>query len=335
MSQVRPIRRAKITSLGCYVPPRTLTNFDLEKMVATSNEWILERTGIHTRHIAEEGVATSHLAVEAARVALARRNLPPEQIEAILVCTVTPDMFFPSTACLVQDRLGAKGAWGFDLIAACSGFLYGLTAGAHMIASGAHERVLVIGADTMSRIIDYQDRATCVLFGDGAGAMLLEPAESDDEGLIDYINEVDGSGGKYLYMPAGGSLRPASHETVDKRMHYVHQDGQQVFKFAVRKMHESCSELLRRNGLTAQDVDVMLPHQANRRIIAAAADRLGLSCDRIIINIDRFGNTTAGTIPLAAQDAIDQGLLKKGGLALMAAVGAGYTVAASLWRWSY
>jgi 3-oxoacyl-[acyl-carrier-protein] synthase-3 len=335
MSQVRPIRRAKITSLGCYVPPRTLTNFDLEKMVATSNEWILERTGIHTRHIAEEGVATSHLAVEAARVALARRNLPPEQIEAILVCTVTPDMFFPSTACLVQDRLGAKGAWGFDLIAACSGFLYGLTAGAHMIASGAHERVLVIGADTMSRIIDYQDRATCVLFGDGAGAMLLEPAESDDEGLIDYINEVDGSGGKYLYMPAGGSLRPASHETVDKRMHYVHQDGQQVFKFAVRKMHESCSELLRRNGLTAQDVDVMLPHQANRRIITAAADRLGLSCDRIIINIDRFGNTTAGTIPLAAQDAIDQGLLKKGGLALMAAVGAGYTVAASLWRWSY
>ncbi|HYM11303.1 MAG TPA: beta-ketoacyl-ACP synthase III [Bryobacterales bacterium] len=335
MSQQRQLRRAKISALGCYVPPRLLTNADLEKMVDTSDEWILTRTGIHTRHIADDGMATSDLAVEAARAALAARNLSPDQVEAILVCTVTPDMLFPSTACLVQDRLGARKAWGFDLVAACSGFLYGLTTAAQMIASGAHERVLVIGSDTMSRIVDYTDRATCVLFGDGAGAMLLEPAGSDGEGLIDYLNEIDGSGGKYLYMPAGGSRRPASHETVDKRMHYVHQDGGQVFKFAVRKMYETCKELLDRNGFTAKDVDVLIPHQANRRIITASADRLGLPCDRVLINIDRYGNTTAGTIPLATRDAIDRGLLKKGGLVLMAAVGAGYTVGASLWRWAY
>ena len=335
MSQPRPVTRAKITALGCYVPPRRLTNEDLEKMVATSNEWILERTGIHTRHIAGPEAATSDLAVEAARAALEQRGLRADEIEAILVCTVTPDMLFPSTACLVQDRLGARGAWGFDLIAACSGFLYGLTTGAQMIASGAHRRVLVIGSDTMSRIVDYTDRATCVLFGDGAGAMLLEPAESGEEGLIDFIHEVDGSGGKYLYMPAGGSRRPASRETVDQRMHYVHQDGGQVFKFAVRKMHETCSALLARNGLTAKDVDVLIPHQANRRIITASADRLGIPCDRVLINIDRYGNTTAGTIPLAAQDAVDRGLLKKGSLAMMAAVGAGYTAGASLWRWAY
>ncbi len=304
-------------------------------MVETSNEWILERTGIHTRHIAGPETATSDLAAEAARAALARRGLAPGDVQAILVCTVTPDMFFPSTACLVQDRLGAKGVWGFDLIAACSGFLYGLTTGAQMVASGVHDRVLVIGADTMSRIIDYTDRATCVLFGDGAGAMLLEPAENGEEGLLDFIHEVDGSGGKYLYMPAGGSRRPATHETVEKRMHYVHQDGQQVFKFAVRKMYEACTALLERNGLTAQDVDVLIPHQANRRIITATADRMGISCDRVLINIDRYGNTTAGTIPLATQDAIERGLLKKGSLALMAAVGAGYTVGASLWRWAY
>jgi 3-oxoacyl-[acyl-carrier-protein] synthase III len=327
--------RAKITALGCYVPPRLLTNADLEKMVATSNEWILGRTGIQTRHIAADDVATSDLAVEAARAALAQRGLDPAQVEVIIVCTVTPDMFFPSTACLVQDRVGAKKAWGFDLIAACAGFVYGLTTGAQMIASGAHRRVLVIGADTMSRIIDYTDRSTCVLFGDGAGAMLLEPAESDSEGLLDFLHEVDGSGGKYLYMPAGGSRHPASHETVDSGMHYVQQDGQQVFKFAVRKMYEICSELLARNGLTPKDVDVLIPHQANRRIITATAERLGIPCDRVVINIDRYGNTTGGTVPLATQDAIERGMLKKGGLALMAAVGAGFTAGASLWRWAY
>ncbi len=327
--------RAKITALGCYVPPRLLTNDELEKLVETSNEWILGRTGIHTRHIADPEMATSDMAVEAARATLAQRGLQASDVEVIIVCTVTPDMLFPSTACLVQDKIGARKAWGFDLMAACSSFLYGLTTGAQMIASGAHRRVLVIGADTMSRIIDYTDRATCVLFGDGAGAMLLEPDESGSGGLMDFLHEVDGSGGKYLYMPAGGSRHPASHETVDKRMHYVHQDGQQVFKFAVRKMHECCAELLQRNGLTAKDIDVMIPHQANRRIITASADRLGLPCDRVIINIDRYGNTTSATLPLATQDAIERGLLKKDGLALLATVGAGYTVGAALWRWAY
>jgi 3-oxoacyl-[acyl-carrier-protein] synthase-3 len=323
-----------VTAVGCYVPPKVLTNADLEKMVDTSHEWILERTGINTRHIAAADVATSDLAVEAARAALEQRQLSPEEIEAILVCTVTPDMMFPSTACLVQERLGAKGAWGFDLVAACSGFVFGLTTAAQMIVSGAHQKILVIGSDTMSRIIDYTDRATCVLFGDGAGAMVLEASDAD-EGLIDFIHELDGSGGKYLYMPAGGSRRPASRETVDQGMHFVHQDGGQVFKFAVRKMQDTCTELLNRNGYTPRDVDVLIPHQANRRIITNAAERLGIPCDRVVINIDRYGNTTAATVPLATRDAIEQGLLKKGSLALMVAVGAGYTVGASLWRWAY
>jgi 3-oxoacyl-[acyl-carrier-protein] synthase-3 len=330
-----PLARAKITALGCYVPPKLLTNDDLERMVETSHEWILERTGIHTRHIATPDLATSDLAVEAARAALVQRGITGDQVEVIIVCTVTPDMFFPSTACLVQDRLGAKKAWGFDLSAACSGFVYGLTTAAQLVASGAHRRVLVIGADTMSRIIDYTDRATCVLFGDGAGAMLVEPADSPEEGLIDFLHEVDGSGGKYLYMPAGGSRRPSSRETVEGRMHYVHQDGQQVFKYAVRKMYESCSELLARNGMSAPDVDVMIPHQANRRIITAAADRLGIPCDRVMINIERYGNTTAGTLPLATRDALEKGKLRKGSLVLYIAVGAGFTAGASLWRWAY
>ncbi len=325
---------AKITALGCYVPPRLLSNADLEKMVETSHEWILERTGIVERHIVDEGVATSDLAAEAARRALAARGLEPRDVEAIIVATVTPDMFFPATACLVQDKLGAKGAWGFDLSAACSGFVYALVTGAQFVASGAHTRVLVIGADVMTSIIDFTDRATCVLFGDGAGAVLLEPADHDGEGLLDFLHEVDGSGGKHLYMPAGGSLHPSTEETVRRRMHYVHQEGQPVFKYAVRKMYEASKTLLERNGLTAADIDVMLPHQANRRIITAAAERLGLDCDKVIINIERYGNTTAGTIPLAMKDAVEQGRLKKGGLALLCSVGAGFTTAAALWRWS-
>lgn len=332
------MRTAKITALGCYTPQRVLNNFDLEKMVNTSNEWVLERTGISERRIADPDVATSDLAVEAARQALDGRRLDAADLDAILVCTVTPDMLFPSTACLVQDRIGAKRAWGFDLMAACSGFIYGLVTGAHLVAAGTHERVLVIGADTMSRIIDYTDRGTCVLFGDGAGAMLLEPANSDEDqhlGFIDFLGEIDGSGGDYLKMPAGGSRIPASAETVARRMHYVHQDGQQVFKYAVRKMHEVSSALLERNGFSAKDVSLLIPHQANRRIITASAERLGLNCDQVVINIDRYGNTTGGTIPLATRDAIESGRLKKGDLVLFAAVGAGYTVGASLWRWAY
>ena len=329
--------KAKITALGCYAPPRVLTNAELEQMVQTSNQWILERTGISERHIADPDVATSDLATCAAMLALEQRGIDAAELDCILVCTVTPDMLFPSTACLVQHRLGAKGAWGFDLIAACSGFLYGLTTAAHLVSAGTHGKVLVIGADTMSRIIDYTDRSTCILFGDGAGAMLIEPANGtgEDDGFIDFLGEIDGSGGDYLKMPAGGSRMPATVETVQNRMHYVHQDGQQVFRYAVRKMYEVCHELLRRNGLTASDVALMIPHQANRRIIAATAERLELPFERIVINIDRYGNTTAGTIPLATRDALTSGRLKKGDLVLFAAVGAGYTVGAALWRWAY
>jgi 3-oxoacyl-[acyl-carrier-protein] synthase III len=326
--------RAKISALGTYVPPRVLTNADLEKMVQTSNEWLISRTGIRERHIVEKGVATSDLAVEAAKKALAQRGIGANDLEAIIVGTVTPDMFFPSTACLVQNKLGAKGAWGFDLSAACSAFVYALQAGAQFIASGAHQKVLVIGADVMSSILDYTDRATCVLFGDGAGAVLLEPAD-DDLGIVDFIHEVDGSGGCSLFMPGGGSLHPASHETIDKKMHYVHQDGQAVFKFAVRKQLEVCERLLERNGVQVSDLDLFIPHQANKRIITATAERLGLPEEKIVINIDRFGNTTAGTIPLAMNTAIEEGRLKKGNLVLLASVGAGFTVGATLLRWAY
>ncbi|MGA2436468.1 MAG: beta-ketoacyl-ACP synthase III [Bryobacteraceae bacterium] len=327
--------KVKISALGCYVPPRLLTNSDLEKMVDTSNEWILARTGIVERHIAAPEMATSDLAVEAAKAALAQRGIEASDLDAIIVCTVTPDMLFPSTACIVQDRLGANRVWGFDLIAACSSFLFGLTTGAHLVAAGTHRKVMVIGADTMSRIIDYTDRATCVLFGDGAGAMILEPSEDESEGFIDFLHQIEGFGGQYLNMPAGGSRRPASIETVEQRMHYVHQDGQHVFKYAVRKMYEVCAELLEKNGLKAQDLALMIPHQANLRIISATADRLGLASDRVMINIERYGNTTSGTLPLAAGDAVQQGKLKKGDLVLFATVGAGYTCGAALWRWAY
>lgn len=327
------MRKAKISALGCYTPPQVLRNEDLERMVDTSHEWILERTGITKRHIAPPEMATSDMAVEAARAALASRGIPPSEVEALIVCTVTPDMMFPSTACLVQDRLGMKRVWGFDLVAACSGFVYGLTTAAQMIAAGAHDRILVIGADTMSRIINYKDRTTCVLFGDGAGAMLIEPAGDGEVGFIDFNNLVDGSGGQFLKMPAGGSRMPASHETVDRGLHYVHQDGQQVFKYAVRTMYETCRELLERNHLSARDIGAFIPHQANKRIITATAERLGIPEERVILNIDNYGNTTAATIPLATRDAVCQGRLKKGDLVLFAAVGAGYTAGVNLWRW--
>jgi 3-oxoacyl-[acyl-carrier-protein] synthase III len=327
------VYKAKITALGCYTPPEVLTNQDLERMVDTTNEWIMQRVGIAQRHIAPAGVATSDMAVEAAKIALENRGIDGSELDAILVCTVTPDMMFPATACLVQDRLGATHAWGFDLMAACSGFIYGLTTAAHLVSAGSHKKVLVIGSDTMSRIIDYTDRSTCILFGDGAGAMLVEPTEDGEPGFIDFVNQIDGSGGDYLKQPAGGSRMPASAETVANRMHYVKQDGQQVFKYAVRRMEECARALLDRNGLTVADVGIMIPHQANRRIIAAAAERLGINCNRVVINIDQYGNTTGATIPLATRDALESGKLKKGDLVLFAAVGAGYTVGANLWRW--
>ena len=325
---------AKISAFGCYVPPGILTNQDLEKLVDTNDEWILSRTGIHTRHIAAPDVATSDLALEAARECLAQRGMDASDLDAILVSTVTPDMSFPSTACLVQDRLGAKGAWGFDISAACSSFVYGLTVGANLIRGGTHERVLVIGADTMSRIIDYTDRATCILFGDGAGAFLLEATEVPGDGYLAFHNEMDGSGGDALKMPAGGSRLPASHETVDQRLHFVKQEGQAVFKYAVRKMEEASLAVIRKAGLQPSDIKILIPHQANMRIIQATAERLGLGADRVIVNIDKYGNTTAATLPLATRDAVEQGKLKKGDLVLFVSVGAGFTVGANIWRWS-
>lgn len=330
---MNPQRRAKITALGTYVPPRVLTNKDFERMVETTDEWILTRTGIRERHVVDDGVATSDLAAEAAKSALAQRGMDPNEIEAIVVATVTPDMLFPSTACLVQHKLGMKTVWGFDLSAACSAFVFALQTGAQFIASGAHKKVMVIGADVMSSILDYSDRATCILFGDGAGAVILEPSE-DGEGIIDFHHEIDGAGGCSLYMPGGGSLHPSTHETVNKKMHFVHQDGQAVFKYAVRKMGDVCEKLLARNGVSASDIKCFIPHQANKRIISATVDRVGLNPENVIINIDRYGNTTAGTIPLAMQTALEEGRLKKGDLVLLASVGAGFTTGATLLRWS-
>ena len=332
---VRPVvgRRVKISALGTYAPPQVLTNQDLEKMVDTSDEWIMTRTGIRERHVLAKGLGVSDMCVEAAKKCLAARGIEPREVEAIIVGTVTPDMLFPSTACLVQDKLGAKGAWGFDVSAGCSGFVYALQAGAKLVESGAHARVLVIGADANTRMTDYSDRATCVLFGDGGGAVLLEPAAEGEIGLIDFVHEVDGSGGVSLNLPAGGSLNPPSHETVDKKMHFIHQDGQAVYKFAVRKMAEATLKVLDRNGVSGADLGCFIPHQANKRIITATADRLFMDPERVIINIDRYGNTSAGTIPLAMETAIEQGKLKKGDLVLLAAVGAGFTVGATLLRW--
>jgi 3-oxoacyl-[acyl-carrier-protein] synthase III len=331
---VKALRPVKISGLATYVPPKVLSNADLEKMVETSNEWILQRTGIRERHIVDDGVATSDLAKEAAIGAMRQAGVSPDQIGFIVVGTTTPDTIFPSTACMLQNKIGAHHAWGFDLGAACSGFTYALTTGMQMIATGAHEHVLVVGADVMSSIIDYTDRTTCVLFGDGAGAVVLSPAAEGEPHILDFAHEIDGSGGPALCMPAGGSKLPASHETVDKRLHYVKQDGATVFKFAVKKTEEICKRVLERNRLTGGDLDLFVSHQANRRIIAAAAERLGLPEEKVVINLEMYGNTTAATIPLALADAMRQQRLKKGSLVLLTSVGAGFTVGAVLLRWS-
>src|SRR5579863_4667263 len=326
---------AKITGVAGYDPPRVVTNADMEKLVETNDEWIRTRTGIRERHYVEPGVPASHLGTEAAKKLLAAKGVQPEEIDMIVVATVTPDMLFPATACLIQDRLGAKKAWGFDLSAACSGFAYALTVCAQFVGSGSHKKVLVIGADVMTSILDFRDRGTCVLFGDGAGAVLLEPAVSDSEGIIDFVHEVDGSGACNLYMPGGGSLNPPTHDTVEKRMHYVHQEGQQVFKYAVRRMSELACQILERNGLTSKDLALVVPHQANLRIIRAMQERLGVDDSKVLVNIDHFGNTTAATIPLGLVEAIEQKRLRKGDLVLLIAVGAGYTTGAVLIRWTY
>lgn len=304
-------------------------------MVETNDQWIVERTGIRERHIADDSVATSDMAIAAAKEALRLRGIEANDLDAIIVCTVTPDMLFPSTACLVQDGLGAKRAWVFDLVAACSGFVYGITTAAHLVNAGTHRKVMVIGADTISRIIDYTDRATCILFGDGAGAFLIEQSDEPELGFVGHLNEIDGSGGEFLKMPAGGSRLPASADTVANRLHYVKQEGQQVFKFAVRKMSELCEDLLKRHSVSPSEIKLMIPHQANKRIIVATGERLGLRDDQIVMNLEHYGNTIGATVPLATRDAIAEGRLKKGDLVLFAAVGAGYTAAANLWRWAF
>ena len=331
---VTALRPVRIAGLSTFVPPRVLTNEDLERMVDTSDEWIVQRTGIRERHLVDPGVATSDIAAPAALGAIAEAGLRPEDIGFIVVGTTTPDTIFPSTACTLQAKIGAKKAWGFDLGAACSGFTYSLSVAQQLVATGAVEHALVVGADVMSSIIDYTDRATCVLFGDGAGAVVLSPAAPGEPCILDFVHITDGTGGPSLCMPAGGSRLPASHDTVEHRLHYVKQDGAAVFKFAVRMTEEIALRILGRNGLTPADIDLFVSHQANRRIIEASTGRLGVDPKKVVINLERFGNTTAGTIPLALADARKDQRLKKGDLVLLASVGAGFTVGSVLLRWS-
>jgi 3-oxoacyl-[acyl-carrier-protein] synthase-3 len=331
---VTALRPVKITGLSTYVPPRVLTNADLEKMVATTDEWIQQRTGIRERHIVDPGVATSDLSKIAAEGALKEAGITADDLGFIVVGTTTPDTIFPSTACNLQAKIGARRAWGFDLGAACSGFTYSLTIATQMVATGSADHALAVGADVMSSIIDYTDRTTCVLFGDGAGAVVVSAAGDNEPHIIDFAHAIDGSGGPALCMPAGGSRLPASHETVEKRLHYLKQEGATVFKFAVKNTEEIARRLLDRNGLEPSQLDLFVSHQANRRIIEASTERLGLDPSKVVINLDKYGNTTAGTIPLALADARQDGRLKKGDLVLLASVGAGFTVGAVLLRWS-
>jgi 3-oxoacyl-[acyl-carrier-protein] synthase-3 len=326
-------KRATITAVGHYVPDKILTNADFEKMVDTTDEWIRTRTGIRERHILEEG-AVSDMAVEATRCLLKNRGIGPEEIDLLVVATITPDMFFPSTACIVQEKIGATKAWGFDLSAACSGFLYALVVGSQFVETGAYKKVVVVGTDKMSIITDYTDRNNCILFGDAAGAVLLEPTEDSSVGILDHILYSDGTGGKAIYMKAGGSLCPATHETIDKRLHYLYQDGKAVFKVAVIGMAEVSVEIMKRHHLTGNDIDWLVPHQANLRIISACAERMGLDKSKVMINIDRFGNTTAATIPLCLSEWWHAGKLRKGQTIVLASFGAGYTWGSTLVKWS-
>ncbi|MFQ6611934.1 MAG: beta-ketoacyl-ACP synthase III [Fidelibacterota bacterium] len=324
--------RAVITATGRYLPKRVLTNFDLEKMVDTSDEWIRMRTGIEERHLVAEGEATSDMCAAVSRQLMERAGKTPDEIDLIIIATVTPDMPFPATAAIVQDKIGAANAWAFDLSGACSGFLYALETGTKLVESGKYKNVIVLGADTMSSIIDYTDRNTCVLFGDGAGGVLLEPSDKDT-GVLDAILHTDGKGRAFLHMPAGGSLLPASRATVENRLHYVVQDGKKVFKFAVKKMADISAEILKKNGFTGEDIKLYIPHQANKRIIDAARERCNLSEDKVLINIQKYGNTTAGTIPIGIDEAVEEGRLTEGDLLLLAAFGGGFTWGSILIRW--
>ena len=324
---------AAITAVSGYVPEDKLTNKDLEKMVETNDEWIRSRTGIEERRILKgEGKATSDLAAPAVLELCRKRGIDPSEIDCIICCTVTPDMLFPATANIISDKIGAVNAWGYDLLAACSGFLFGLSTGAMYIECGRYKKVVVVGADKMSSIVDFSDRSTCILFGDGAGALLLEPGEPGF-GIKDSILKSDGSGKPYLHMKAGGSLRPASIETVSAKEHFIYQEGQAVFKFAVKGMADVSYELLQRNNLTGDDIAWLVPHQANKRIIDATANRMGLSHDKVMLNIHRYGNTTAATIPLCLSDWEDK--LNKGDNIVLAAFGGGFTWGATLVTWAY
>lgn len=323
---------AAITATAKYLPERILSNFDLEKMIDTSDEWIRSRTGIETRHLVSEGQASADMATEVANILLERSGIDKDDIELIIIATVTPDTLFPSTAARVQHNIKAKNCWGFDLSGACTGFLYALETGARFIESGDYKKVMVIGVDTMSSIIDYTDRNTCVLFGDGAGGVLLEPTESKN-GVLDAILRIDGAGVNSLIMPGGGSLHPSSVDTIAKKMHYVQQDGQTVFKFAVKGMADISSEILKKNNYTGDDVKIFIPHQANKRIIDAAARRCKIPQDRVLININKYGNTTAATIPIGIDEVANDGTLQNGDLVLTASFGAGFTWGSMIIRW--
>jgi 3-oxoacyl-[acyl-carrier-protein] synthase-3 len=326
--------RAKISGAAFHAPEKVVTNHDLEKILDTSDEWIRTRTGIRERHIAAKGEAASDLAAAAARKLLHHRGIEAAEIDCIIVATVTPDMFFPSTACVLQDKIGAVNAWGFDLSAACAGFVFATATAAQFVHSGAYSRVLVVGADVMSSIMDPADRNTFVLFGDAAGAILVEPCGSGEEGILDFILRCDGSGGKYLFMPGGGSLNPATRETVERKLHYIQQDGRAVFKNAVAGMAQLSAEILERNGLPASMLALYVPHQANMRIIDAAVERMGIDPARVARNIERFANTTAATIPIGLAEAREEGRVRRGDYVLMATFGAGFTAGSLLFRWA-
>ena len=333
-SNHRPIL-AKISGVGHYMPEKVLTNHDLEKLVDTNDEWIVSRTGISERRIVADGEFTSHMSVNAINELLETTNTDVSEIDVIIVATVTPDRLFPSTACLVQEIIGARNCWGFDLSAACSGFVFGLNTASRFVESGAYKKIIVVGVDTMSSIMNYKDRNTCILFGDGAGAVLVEPSAEEGFGIIDSLSSIDGSGAEYLYMPAGGSEKPASHETVDADEHYLHQDGKKVYIDAVRGMADISIRILEKNGLNGEDIDLFIPHQANKRIIDSTAKHLKIDSSKVVINIGSYGNTTAGTIPLGIYDAVQDGRLKTGYVTVLAAFGAGYTLGSTLLKWAY
>ena len=324
---------AAITAVGGYVPETVLTNFDLEKMIDTTDEWIRTRTGIEERHILkEEGKATSDLAVAAILPMLEKKGIDPLEIDVIICGTVTGDYIFPATANVIADKIGAKNAWGFDVSAACSGFLFSLETASKFIASGVYKKIIVVGADKMSAIIDYTDRNTCIIFGDGAGCVLMEP-NTEGYGIQDSILRVDGSGRQFLIQPAGGSMNPPTHETIDKKMHYVYQEGKTVFKFAVTNMADVSYEIMERNNLTSEDVDWLVPHQANLRIIDATAERMGLDKSKVLVNIQKYGNTTSGTLPLCMYDFEKQ--FKKGDNLILSTFGGGFTWGSIYLKWAY